>query len=92
MHYLKLGKTSNETFLKILSIFNKFVEDSDIEKKLQQLILDKKSIEKGNGSSSHGSAHEQTPESNDVEIEATAPIDDNTDDDNKPKLSDVEKD
>ncbi|AJU44244.1 Gea2p [Saccharomyces cerevisiae YJM1242] len=92
LHYLKLGKTSNETFLKILSIFNKFVEDSDIEKKLQQLILDKKSIEKGNGSSSHGSAQEQTPESNDVEIEATAPIDDNTDDDNKPKLSDVEKD
>ncbi|CAI4059989.1 hypothetical protein SKDZ_05G0460 [Saccharomyces kudriavzevii ZP591] len=77
LHYLRLGKTTNETFLKILGIFNKFVEDPEIEKQLQQLILGKKCIEKEvNGSSSPSSVHEQTPTSSDSHAEAAASVDD----------------
>lgn len=77
LHYLRLERTSNETFLKILGIFNKFVEDLEVEKQLQQLILDKKSIEKEvNGSSSHASVHEQSPEMSDVRAEVAASVDD----------------
>ncbi|CCE66046.1 hypothetical protein TPHA_0O00770 [Tetrapisispora phaffii CBS 4417] len=42
--YLENDKATNDTFIKILSIFNKFVEDTEVEKQLQQLIIDKKDI------------------------------------------------
>ncbi|EDO16822.1 hypothetical protein Kpol_1056p23 [Vanderwaltozyma polyspora DSM 70294] len=45
-YYLKEGKATNDTFLKILNIFNKFVENPEVERRLQQLIMDKKEVEK----------------------------------------------
>lgn len=90
---MKTEKTSNETFLKILGIFNKFVEDSEIERQLQQLILDKKSIEKeASGTLSHLSTRDQTPASSDIQEVAAASIDEikideSTINDNKPEVS-----
>lgn len=61
LYRLKEGVTTNETFLKMLNIFNRYVDIPDIEKLLQQLITDKKEIEKeaaqaylGNGSGGPG--------------------------------------
>ena len=45
-YYLTEGKANNETFLKILNIFNRFVDNPEIEKQLQELIMAKKQIEK----------------------------------------------
>lgn len=46
LFHLKDGITTNETFLKILNIFNKYVDLPEVEKELQQLITEKKNIEK----------------------------------------------
>lgn len=46
IYHLEEGTTTNTTFLKMLNIFNTFVEIPEIETQLQQLILDKKEIEK----------------------------------------------
>lgn len=46
LYHLEEGTTTNDTFLKILNIFNTFVDNPEIETQLQQLILDKKEIEK----------------------------------------------
>ncbi|CCD25822.2 Arf family guanine nucleotide exchange factor GEA2 NDAI_0G00460 [Naumovozyma dairenensis CBS 421] len=46
IYYLKDGITTNETFLEVLNIFNRYVEIPEIEKQLQQLIIEKKDIEK----------------------------------------------
>lgn len=47
LYHLEEGNTTNDTFLKMLNIFNTFVEIPEIETQLQQLILDKKEVEKG---------------------------------------------
>lgn len=44
---LKQGITTDETFLEILNIYNRYVEVPEVEKQLQQLITDKKEVEKG---------------------------------------------
>lgn len=44
-HYLKKGSTTNDTFLKVLNMFNSCVEDPEIENQLQQFIIMKKEIE-----------------------------------------------
>ena len=46
LFYLKEEITTNETFLEVLNIFNRYVEIPEIEKQLQQLIISKKEIEK----------------------------------------------
>lgn len=46
LHYLKLEKTDNDTYLKVLSIFNKFVDDEKVESQLQDMITEKRKIEK----------------------------------------------
>lgn len=48
---LKQGVTTDETFLEILNIYNRYVEVPEVEKQLQQLITDKKTIEKPPSSS-----------------------------------------
>lgn len=45
IHYLKEGTTTNETYLRVLNIFNRFVDNPDIENQLQQLIIEKKEVE-----------------------------------------------
>ncbi|CCH44065.1 ARF guanine-nucleotide exchange factor 2 [Wickerhamomyces ciferrii] len=49
IHSYKLKKADNEIFLKILDIFNQYLEDPEIESELQTLISEKKSIDKENG-------------------------------------------
>ncbi|SCV05001.1 LANO_0G16314g1_1 [Lachancea nothofagi CBS 11611] len=44
--YLDAGKADNETFLKILNVFNKYVENPVVEKTLQDLLEEKKKFEK----------------------------------------------
>ena len=46
LHYLKLGETDNDTYLTVLNVFNRFVENPDVEKELQNLITEKRAIEK----------------------------------------------
>ncbi|KAL3235571.1 Arf family guanine nucleotide exchange factor GEA2 [Nakaseomyces bracarensis] len=48
IHYLKQGITTNETYLRVLNIFNRYVENSEVENQLQQLIIEKKEVEAGN--------------------------------------------
>ncbi|CUS20956.1 LAQU0S02e02234g1_1 [Lachancea quebecensis] len=45
IHYLKLGKAENDSFLKILNVFNKYVENPTVEKILQDLLAEKKLLE-----------------------------------------------
>ncbi|QLG71334.1 hypothetical protein HG535_0B03740 [Zygotorulaspora mrakii] len=45
LYHLKEGITTNDTFLRMLNIFNKYVDIPEVEKELQQLITEKKSIE-----------------------------------------------
>ncbi|KAM3160202.1 ARF guanine-nucleotide exchange factor 2 [Lachancea thermotolerans] len=45
IHYLKLGKAENDSFLKILNVFNKYVENPTVEKILQDLLAEKKQRE-----------------------------------------------
>lgn len=45
-HFFKLEKTDNQTFLKILDIFNQYLENPEVESELQNLITSKKNIEK----------------------------------------------
>lgn len=49
LYHLEEGKVTNETFLYILNVFNRFVDNPEIETQLQELILAKKRVEK-NGS------------------------------------------
>ncbi|SCV03275.1 LAMI_0H06854g1_1 [Lachancea mirantina] len=42
LSYLKSGKASNEDFLKVLEVFNKHVDDAGVEKRLQEMITEKK--------------------------------------------------
>ncbi|CAL9734932.1 ARF guanine-nucleotide exchange factor 2 [Monosporozyma servazzii] len=65
LYHLEEGNTTNDTFLKILNIFNAFVEIPEIETQLQQLILNKKEVEK----SDHSEVKASSP--NDV---ATTPL------------------
>lgn len=46
LYRLKEGITTDNTFLKILNIYNRYVEVPEVEKQLQHLITDKKAIEK----------------------------------------------
>jgi len=46
LHFFKLEKADNAIFLKILDIFNQYLEDPEIETELQNLITSKKEIEK----------------------------------------------
>lgn len=46
LHFFKLRKADNAIFLKILDIFNQYLEDPTIESELQKLISSKKEIEK----------------------------------------------
>lgn len=52
LHYLSLEKTDNETYLKVLSIFNKHVDDGKVEEQLQDMITKKREIEKKQGTPS----------------------------------------
>ncbi|CEP62255.1 Arf family guanine nucleotide exchange factor GEA2 LALA0_S05e01354g [Lachancea lanzarotensis] len=45
-NFLVNGNGDNETFLKLLNIFDKFVDDSSVEKTLQDLIAEKKAFDK----------------------------------------------
>lgn len=45
LHCLKKGIASNDTFLKVLNIFNKYVDMASVESQLQGLITEKKRIE-----------------------------------------------
>ncbi|SCU98203.1 LAFA_0G16292g1_1 [Lachancea sp. 'fantastica'] len=45
-NYLVEGNGDNETFLKLLNIFNRFVDDSSVERTLQDLITEKKAFDK----------------------------------------------
>ncbi|SCU99179.1 LADA_0H18052g1_1 [Lachancea dasiensis] len=45
LHYLKTGKADNEVFLKILNVFDKYVENPEVEKTLQEFIAEKKDFE-----------------------------------------------
>ncbi|CAI4043852.1 Arf family guanine nucleotide exchange factor GEA1 SKDI_10G2340 [Saccharomyces kudriavzevii IFO 1802] len=45
LHQLKEGVASNETFLRILNVFNKYVEDPAVERQLQELIISKREIQ-----------------------------------------------
>lgn len=56
LHYLALGEADNDTFLKVLGVFNKYVDNSEVEKILQDLITEKKDIEK------QGSSQDQPPQ------------------------------
>ena len=49
LYHLEEGTVTNETFLYILNVFNRFVDNPEIETQLQELILAKKRVEK-NGS------------------------------------------
>lgn len=46
LHYLSLERTDNDTFVKVLSIFNRFVDDEKVEQQLQEMITNKRNIEK----------------------------------------------
>ncbi|CCF59695.1 hypothetical protein KAFR_0H02860 [Kazachstania africana CBS 2517] len=46
LYHLREGITTNDTFLKILGIFNAYVEIPEVENELQQVIIEKKKIEK----------------------------------------------
>lgn len=48
LHCLKKGITTNDTFLKVLNIFNKYVDMDLVESQLQELITEKKQIELSN--------------------------------------------
>ncbi|CAI4044989.1 hypothetical protein SUVZ_10G2180 [Saccharomyces uvarum] len=45
LHQLAKGTTNNETFLKVLNVFNKYVDDPTVERQLQQLIISKREIQ-----------------------------------------------
>lgn len=47
LHCLRKGITTNDTFLKVLNIFNKYVDMPSVENQLQELITEKKQIEAG---------------------------------------------
>ena len=46
IYHLGEGTVTNETFLYVLNVFNRFVDNPEIETQLQELILEKKRIEK----------------------------------------------
>ncbi|AEY96928.1 FAEL061Wp [Eremothecium gossypii FDAG1] len=46
LYYLECGKTTNDTYMKVQNMFNKYVENPTMEQKLQELITAKKEIEK----------------------------------------------
>ena len=52
VNYLALDKTDNETYLQVLGIFNKYVENEEVEKQLQDMITKKREIEKKEGTPS----------------------------------------
>lgn len=54
LYRLKQGITTDETFLKILNIYNKYVEVPEVERQLQHLITDKKAVEKSHSSMTPG--------------------------------------
>ncbi|CCK71569.1 Arf family guanine nucleotide exchange factor GEA2 KNAG_0H01550 [Huiozyma naganishii CBS 8797] len=47
IYYLKKGVSTNDTYLRILNFFNAYVENPQVETLLQQLILQKKAVERG---------------------------------------------
>lgn len=46
LHCLRNKRATNQTFLKVLNVYNKFVDMPAVEKQLQELITEKKKIEK----------------------------------------------
>lgn len=50
LYHLKIGNSTNETYMKVLNIYSAFVETPSIEAQLQKMIMDKKNIEKELGS------------------------------------------
>ncbi|CAI4034435.1 hypothetical protein SMKI_10G2260 [Saccharomyces mikatae IFO 1815] len=46
LHQLVEGTANNETFLRVLNVFNKYVDDPTVEKQLQELIISKREIQK----------------------------------------------
>ncbi|CDO95118.1 unnamed protein product [Kluyveromyces dobzhanskii CBS 2104] len=52
LHYLSSGKADNDTYLKVLSLFNKHVDNEEVEGQLQDMITKKREIEKKEGTSS----------------------------------------
>ncbi|SMN22170.1 similar to Saccharomyces cerevisiae YEL022W GEA2 Guanine nucleotide exchange factor for ADP ribosylation factors (ARFs) [Maudiozyma saulgeensis] len=49
LYYLKKGTVTNETYMKVLNVYNEYLETEGIEAQLQKMILDKKNIEKDLG-------------------------------------------
>ncbi|QID80483.1 Arf guanine nucleotide exchange factor gea1 [Saccharomyces pastorianus] len=45
LHELAKGNTNNETFLRVLNVFNEYVDDPTVERQLQQLIISKREIQ-----------------------------------------------
>lgn len=56
LHCLKNRIATNQTFLKVLNIFNRYVEVPAVEKLLQELITEKKKIEKESSDNSSATA------------------------------------
>lgn len=69
LHFFKLGKADNAIFLKILDIYNQFLEDPAIESELQNLITSKKEIEKETGVNVEVGNEKNDPEEEVVETE-----------------------
>ena len=46
LHQLVEGVANNETFLRVLNVFNKYVDDPTVERQLQELIISKREIGK----------------------------------------------
>ncbi|CAB4252760.1 similar to Saccharomyces cerevisiae YEL022W GEA2 Guanine nucleotide exchange factor for ADP ribosylation factors (ARFs) [Maudiozyma barnettii] len=46
LYYLRKGTVTSETYMKVLNVYNEYLEIDGVEAQLQKMILDKKNIEK----------------------------------------------
>lgn len=61
LYYLRQGTSGNETFMKVLNIYNEYLETPGVETQLQTMITEKKALERELGLASQPPTPSQTP-------------------------------
>ncbi|KAG0655379.1 GDP/GTP exchange factor for ARF [Maudiozyma exigua] len=80
LYYLRKGNVTNETYMKVLNVYNEYMEIEGIEAQLQKMILDKKNIEKELGLDSRAQSPAPAPvetkdtKSDEPEAKIEAPV------------------
>ena len=60
LYYLRQGTSSNETFMKVLNIYNEYLETPGVETQLQTMITEKKALERELGLASRPETPSET--------------------------------